>query len=69
MGKFKRGVSGPKCRCDMCGGKNAGKKNVNSYWRAGLRKDENHAGNQKRKKQHRKLRRLREKSQWKNEKE
>lgn len=66
MGKFKRGKSGGTCRCGMCGEKDAGKKNVNSYWRAGLRKDESRVGNQMQKRRHRKVRRLREKRMWKN---
>jgi len=53
------------CRCNMCGGKNAGRIARGSYIRVGIRVDERiHKGSFK--KADRKLRRTREKRVWTN---
>lgn len=67
MGKFKRGKSGGTCRCPMCGKKAADtNQNRQSYFSVNIGSDEHgkYWGGYT-KKQTRKLRRTREKRNWK----
>lgn len=67
MGKFRAGKSGGTCRCPICGKKDAdSNNNRQGYIRVGIVKDEHgKIVDRLTKKESRKLRRTREKRDWK----